>query len=184
PPVRKARKVRTISSVRIITALIAAIAAAWLGYLLIAGEAIEVHWTAQVALAAAALLSSALVFVQQHSYWVRPMRRMERTIYEVLAGEAAIEELSAIGGGPGALVPAVQAALRELKIQRSRLNLAHSEMRQRVANRTDALERTIGALRQQAARDPLTGLYNRRLLQDHLPELILRCAADETPLVQ
>jgi diguanylate cyclase (GGDEF)-like protein len=47
-------------------------------------------------------------------------------------------------------------------------------MRQRVAQRTDALERTIGTLRHQATRDPLTGLFNRRFLDQYLPQVVQR----------
>ena len=41
-------------------------------------------------------------------------------------------------------------------------------MNQRVANRTDALERMLGTLREKASRDPMTGLYNRRYMEDAL----------------
>src|SRR5262249_27222215 len=57
-----------------------------------------------------------------------------------------------------------------------------AEMSQRVAGRTDALERVIGSLRQQATRDPLTGLFNRRLLDQQLPELISQCRANALDL--
>ena len=49
------------------------------------------------------------------------------------------------------------------------------ETRQRVASRTEALERTIGSLRNQASRDALTGLMNRRALDAYLPDAIDRC---------
>ena len=48
------------------------------------------------------------------------------------------------------------------------------EMSQRVAQRTDALERVVASLRHQASRDPLTGLHNRRMLDRHLPALVDR----------
>ena len=55
-------------------------------------------------------------------------------------------------------------------------------MHQHVANRTDALERTIGSLRQQATRDALTGLFNRRMLDQFLPQEIEQCWREKTNL--
>jgi diguanylate cyclase (GGDEF)-like protein len=40
----------------------------------------------------------------------------------------------------------------------------------------------LGALRQQANRDKLTGLLNRRSLEESLPELLARCRAATAPL--
>ena len=54
-----------------------------------------------------------------------------------------------------------EAALAELE----------AETRQKMANRTDALEQTIGTLRQQATRDSLTGLFNRRFLDQYIAVL-------------
>ncbi len=171
-----------MSIVRIITALVAWAAATWLGCLLVTGRTVEVHWLVQAGVAGAAMLSSGLVALQQYSYWQSPAKSLEKGIRDVLAGEAAIEELSTIHGGLSELRLAVQDALRAMKSQRSQISLANSEMRQRVANRTDALERMLGAMKQQASRDVLTGLYNRRMLQQHLPLLVERCVADRTPL--
>jgi diguanylate cyclase (GGDEF)-like protein len=50
-----------------------------------------------------------------------------------------------------------------------------AELHVRVVNRTDALERAIGSLKHQASRDALTGLYNRRALDELLPKLIEQC---------
>ena len=51
------------------------------------------------------------------------------------------------------------------------------EVRQRIANKTEALERKIGSLHNQATRDVLTGLLNRRALDEHLAKAMERCAA-------
>jgi diguanylate cyclase (GGDEF)-like protein len=58
----------------------------------------------------------------------------------------------------------------------------HMELSQRVARRTDALERSLGAMRQQASRDALTGLLNRRVLDEALPVILQRCRAANLPL--
>src|SRR5260221_686985 len=67
---------------------------------------------------------------------------------------------------------------------RHRAHVAQLELEttQRIANRTDALERSVSALRQQATRDPLTGLYNRRILNATLERLAEHCRSAEEPL--
>jgi diguanylate cyclase (GGDEF)-like protein len=45
-----------------------------------------------------------------------------------------------------------------------------------------ALEREMGSLRQQATRDALTGLFNRRMLDGFLPQMAEKCAAEQTDL--
>jgi diguanylate cyclase (GGDEF)-like protein len=55
-------------------------------------------------------------------------------------------------------------------------------MRQRVATRTDALERQIGSLRQQASRDGLSGLFNRRMFDAYLPKIAQKCADERMDL--
>ena len=98
-------------------------------------------------------------------------------------GEAPIDELSQrVGGGLVRIVPQVQELLHEMRQQKQAVAELNDEIRQRVAVRTDALERKIGSLRQQAVRDGLTGLYNRRMLDQFLPQLIDKCRADGTEL--
>ena len=65
--------------------------------------------------------------------------------------------------------------LRDSRRKRAEAAALEHETRQRIANRTDALERTIGSLRQQATRDVLTGLFNRRMLEEYLPQAVKRC---------
>ncbi len=55
-------------------------------------------------------------------------------------------------------------------------------LRQHVASRTTALERTIGSLKQQAIRDALTGLHNRRAMNEHLPQAVERCREGKSDL--
>ncbi|MGB7156989.1 MAG: diguanylate cyclase [Tepidisphaeraceae bacterium] len=104
--------------------------------------------------------------------WGRPMREMSDLVARIRVGDAPIEELSSIRGGPRVIVPVVQELLRELRQQQRELATLNEEMRQRVAQRTDALERTIGTLRHQATRDSLTGLFNRRFLDQYLPQVV------------
>ena len=100
----------------------------------------------------------------------------------VQRGEVPIEQLAEVGGGLVSLVPAVQELARELRQQRAATAELELEIRQRVANRTDALERTIGTLRQQATRDALTGLFNRRFLDQYLPQCVVRHVKEKRDL--
>ena len=68
-----------------------------------------------------------------------------------------------------------QELLRDRRHEQLRVRQLELEIRQRVASRTEALERTIGSLRNQASRDGLTGLMNRRALDTYLPDAIDRC---------
>src|SRR5690606_14641280 len=72
--------------------------------------------------------------------------------------------------------------LHDLRQQKTAVAELHAETRQRVAQRTDALERQLGSLRQQASRDKLTGLYNRRMLDQCLNQLVDECRAGRRAL--
>ena len=98
------------------------------------------------------------------------LRELAELLPTIQRGEAPIEQLQQIQGGPRALVPAIQNLLHQLRSQQTAIAELEAEMRQKVANRTDALERTISSLRQQATRDSLTGLFNRRFLDQFLPQ--------------
>ncbi|HSU65406.1 MAG TPA: GGDEF domain-containing protein, partial [Tepidisphaeraceae bacterium] len=92
------------------------------------------------------------------------------------------ESLSRVGSLAEPLAIACTDMARELRMERARTQQLQEEVRLKVAGRTEALERTIGALRQQAARDGLTGLFNRRMLDAYLPEAIERCRSAKLPL--
>jgi diguanylate cyclase (GGDEF)-like protein len=64
--------------------------------------------------------------------------------------------------------------IRQADVERAKLEV---EMAQRVANRTDALERSMSSLKNQAQRDQLTGLYNRRALEQAFPKVLEQCRA-------
>ena len=135
---------------------------------------------ALLGLTAILLIGGAIVhFLQQ---WKLQVRALRKAIEETQAGERPIEELNGQFGGLSPLTPAIQAVFRELRQQRAEIARMNLEMRQRVAQRTDALQRLVGKLRAQATRDVLTGLYNRRMLDECLDELVQRCVADHTPL--
>jgi diguanylate cyclase (GGDEF)-like protein len=132
-----------------------------------------------------AILALVLVVAARHELnWARPSRRLRRLLPLIKSGDRPIEELATVGGPKefGAMIPAIQELLHDLRRQRVELALVNEEMRQKVAQRTDALERAIGSLRHQATRDALTGLGNRRMLDMSLPKLMDTCRQQRTDL--
>ena len=119
-----------------------------------------------------------------HILWAyhRPLRQLRHTLEEISRGEAPLDELRIVPGPMASLHPALMALLHDWRQQKAETAKLRHEMRQRIAHRTDALERIIGSLRQQATRDALTGLFNRRMLDQHLPQLLERCRAENAEL--
>jgi diguanylate cyclase (GGDEF)-like protein len=131
-------------------------------------------------LAAAALLIKGEMTLSRRARWQQPLARMYEILAAIDAGHAGIEELASLQGPLAPLAEKFGEVLRDLRRQKSTVAKLEREMRHRVASRTDALERKIGSLRQQATRDALTGLYNRRMMEDYLPTAIARCSATHT----
>ena len=136
----------------------------------------------QFAMVAAILLISVFMCAHLYLHWIKPHSRAEDLLRQIRLGEATIEQLGAIHGGIKPLLAGVQEVLRDLRRQKAEIARIELETHQRVANRTDALERSLGAVRQQAAKDVLTGLLNRRALEISLPETFNRCRAESVPL--
>jgi diguanylate cyclase (GGDEF)-like protein len=116
---------------------------------------------------------------QRRRRWLAPRDKLLEALPELRGGQRAIESLSDVSGGLAPLVPHIQEAFRDLRRQRAAMTRLEHEISQKVASRTDALERELGSLRQKATRDPLTGLYNRRMLDEHLPRVVDRRIADK-----
>jgi diguanylate cyclase (GGDEF)-like protein len=112
-----------------------------------------------------------------------PISRLIHLLPQARVNEVPIEELSTIKGGLSPVVPLIQDLLRDLRRERVQNAILQEEIRQRIANRTDALERTIGSLKQQATRDVLTGLQNRRALDTQLPALFKQCKLSGSDLI-
>jgi len=131
-------------------------------------------------LTAALLIGGAILhFLQQ---WKFQVWRMQKMLEQNHAGELPIEHFGPKFGGLTPLRGILQEMMREHRRLRSEIKRMNLEMGQRVAQRTDALERMVGKLNAQATRDVLTGLYNRRMLDQCLEELVQRCAQDRVPL--
>lgn len=125
------------------------------------------------------LLSAAVLLAMRHERrWSGSAKKLLELLPQIRAGAAPIEQLGEVRGGLADLVGVIQQLLHEVRQQKLAVAELNEEVRQRIATRTDALERQIGSLRQQAVRDGLTGLYNRRMLEMLLPKLIDRCRAE------
>lgn len=114
--------------------------------------------------------------------WVLPVEHLATLIREVRSGVAPSEELTEFQGSLQDVAEEVKTLLRDMRRQKQEIADLNDEVRQRIANRNSALERTINALRQQTVRDPLTGLFNQRALDQMLPALITGCREDHKPL--
>ncbi len=105
----------------------------------------------------------------------RCVPRLEALSRQAWSGDAPIEELNRFQGHLRPLALLIAGILHDLRQQRTAVAELNAETQQRIAQRTHALERQLGSLRQQAARDKLTGLYNRRMLDHFLGELVGQC---------
>src|SRR4051794_6283555 len=142
-------------------------------------------WGVQVFLTLGSLTVAGCSAARRRRLLSGPIARLLDAAAKVRAGDQPVESLGRVADLPPSLVPVAEAfhdLLHELRVRSKELVRLENEMRQRVARRTDALERTIGSLKQKASRDTLTGLYNRRLLDEHLPSVIERRKADRGTL--
>ncbi len=143
----------------------------------------QIDWADDVAVPVWILGFACFAAMRHERRWKWPAKRLAQLIPQVRAGRAPIEALSEeVRGGLAPLVPLVQDLLHELRRQELATAELNEEIRQRVAVRTDALERKLGLMRAQASRDPLTGLYNRRALDTILPRLLERARAESEDL--
>ena len=141
-------------------------------------------WALVAVLAMTILVGAFAGTLLHRARWVHPLRQVRRMLDEIQQGERPIDDLTLVPGPIGEeLLGTLQELLHELRRQRAEVAKLEGEMRARIAHRTSALERTIGSLRQQATRDALTGLHNRRTLDEYLPAVFERCVKEGTGLV-
>jgi diguanylate cyclase (GGDEF)-like protein len=149
-------------------ALLVGVAVWWIAWMYLDGTDPALrrghHWFRSVVVPAWILGAACLVALRHERYWSSPTQRALRLLPEIREGKAAIESLSQVKGGIERVMPLVQELLHEIRRKELEIVELNHEIGQRLANRTDALERKLDSLREQAARDPLTGLYNRRSL--------------------
>jgi diguanylate cyclase (GGDEF)-like protein len=136
----------------------------------------------QLSLSITALIAIAWNALYRERRWGRPVRRLIELLPQIRTCQATVESLRSIGGLSEPLVEELACICHELHRLRSDLTDMEANLRRHVASRTNALERTIGSLKQQATRDALTGLHNRRAMNEHLPQAVERCQAARTDL--
>jgi diguanylate cyclase (GGDEF)-like protein len=140
------------------------------------------NYCTELALAAAAIGGFASNVFCRRRDWVRPLERLGTVYSNIRQRDASIDELKSVGGNIEPATILIEDLLRELRIQETRIAELNDELRQRVAQRTEALERRIGSLKRQSSTDTLTSLQNRRQLDESLPRAIEYCHANACDL--
>jgi diguanylate cyclase (GGDEF)-like protein len=157
------------------------IIAASLFLMSLAGASAALRWLGGGVMVAGSLLLLAGVLIvlslgaavaRELLHWRRPMKRLELVLDDIKDRAAPISDLDQIGGGVKGVVEPLKALVVELREQKRLYNELQDEIRARVSNRTDALERKLGAMKNQAERDPLSGLGNRRALDAVGPKML------------
>ncbi len=184
PPVPKptrAHKVLVIG-VQIVAILIGSAALGWALHTYFRTDRGQTNWLLTAMMAVASLMAGCWSTYRRWCDYTLPMRSLREMLPEARLGAIPIEELSNIKGQIAPIVPLIQQLLRDIRQERMMISRLEDETRQRVLSRTDALERKIGSLRQQATRDGLTGLGNRRHLDEALPQSIELCVSTYSDL--
>lgn len=111
-----------------------------------------------------------------------PLQAFAELLSQVRGGERPLADITATQGALRPLALAVHDILRESREGKVAIAELERDVRHRIHNRTEALERRIGSLQQQATRDPLTGLLNRRALDEHLLAVFHRAREARLPV--
>lgn len=140
------------------------------------------HWI-EIAAAIVTLVAGGTLVTYEHWHWSRPIRGILALVKEVRSGAAPIEELRKLpAGGLAPMTELMAELLHELRQHEVEFGRLEAEMSQRVAMRTDALERSLSSLKNQAQRDQLTGLYNRRAFEQAYSRVFDQCRSAGTDL--
>ena len=148
------------------------------------------HYSMTVTLTASVLALSATIVLLMGAgaasrdllYWRHSTRSFARLVNELRAGTAPLAELDQVTGGARVLVEPMRSILLDLREQKRINNELQDEMRNRILSRTDALERQLGTLKAQAARDPMTGLGNRRAFDAMSAQIFQACSESHEDL--
>jgi diguanylate cyclase (GGDEF)-like protein len=149
---------------------------AWLWRLGLAHYGADAVWLLVQAPLTICAATLAWRFAAGHEHrWVMPTRQLTRLIEEIRKGETPIEHLTQVKGPIEPLAEAVRQMFVDARRQKQAMARLEHEKKQHVDSRTQVLERKVAAWQTQAFRDALTGLGNRRLLEEQLPKLIKQC---------
>ncbi len=128
---------------------------------------------AGMVLVAAVLLLIGLTLLLRHAQlWRHPVDSLEKLTRRIHSGEEPIESLRQFTGPLAPLADAIGEILRDARMREHEIARIELEMTQRVAQRTAALEHRYNSLQNQATRDSLTGLLNRRWYDQQFPQVV------------
>jgi diguanylate cyclase (GGDEF)-like protein len=142
------------------------------------GQPITIRSGVLALLGVAAMLALGGWLLRNARRYHLPLRELEDTLAGVRDGSLPIEELGRLEGPLRPLALQALEMARELRLHRAELQQVQGEIHQLVAQRTDALEQKLGALRVQASHDPLTGLHNRRAFDRELDQVVEQAQRD------
>ena len=171
--------------VKLVFAGAAAAALVLLVWPLLRGDRHLVSLLREAALPAGLLVLVLLVALRHERRWAASVRAMSRLLEEIRAGEAASEDLASLGEGAGhlsELAERISTLCRDLRAREQAVRELEAEIQRRVATRTDTLQRKLGAMREQASSDALTGLGNRRAFDEILPVALERARIEGADL--
>lgn len=130
-----------------------------------------------------------LVAVRHERRWAASVNVMSRLLAEFRGGEeaseAASESLAALGGRTSELTElaeSISTLCRDLKAQKQAVAALETVIQRHVATRTDTLEKKLGALREEASRDALTGVSNRGAFDSTFPAMFERARRESCDL--
>lgn len=121
-------------------------------------------------------------FIHEVFYWQLPTRKLRKIIQDVGQKQATIDELLKVKGGPRMLIQPIKELVVQLRGKDAEIRATAEQVRKRVEHRAETLEHQLGVLKHQAARDTLTGLLNRRVLDLDLNRLIEDCRNESVDL--
>jgi diguanylate cyclase (GGDEF)-like protein len=164
-------------------------AAATFGFTLWAATHLLMRTHTEVSAALASLMVTlgvlmiAGAFAREVFAWRRPVAALAKQLSALSDGDLPMGSLDDLPPHlrplRGPLLELLQTK-RALAIETKRLE---AETRQRVHNRTDALERKLGALEVKANRDALTQCFNRRAMDEQLPRIVDGCRGRQADCV-
>lgn len=105
-------------------------------------------------------------------YWRSPIQELLEQVKQTRQGQRSVENWKIPKHGAREIALQIADLIRENQTLKSEVAELKSEMRQRIASRTDALERQLGVARAKASKDALTGVFNRRHFEETFPKLV------------
>jgi len=169
--------------IRLLGVAVGVVIVAWIWRLAMEWIGPNLTWIlVQVPLGACTATLAWQVAARHERLWVAPVCRLEKLIEDIRESLIPIDSLSEITGPVAPLARQVQKLLRELRREEQENSRQRAELSQKHRRNTEALEGKLNVVQTQAQRDALTGLLNRRQLDEQLPKLMERCGTKNLSL--